>query len=142
MGLSLIQFHIEDIDFKFTEKRKTSHWIKKVLQEEGLNLGHLNYIFCGDEYLLEINQTYLNHNTYTDIITFNNSEEEDIIEGDIFISIERIKENAEKYSHSFKDELDRVIVHGVLHLCGYKDKSKKEQEVMREKEDYYLDKRN
>ncbi|HEY8400427.1 MAG TPA: rRNA maturation RNase YbeY [Cytophagaceae bacterium] len=141
MGSSLIQFHIEEIDFKFTEKRKTSHWIKKVLQEEGFTLGHLNYIFCGDEYLLEINQTYLNHNTYTDIITFNNSEEEEIIEGDIFISIERIRENAEKYSHSFKDELDRVIVHGVLHLCGYKDKTKTEQTLMREKEDYYLAKR-
>jgi rRNA maturation RNase YbeY len=98
----------------------------------------LSFVFCSDAYLLEINKQYLNHDTFTDIVTFDSSEDEDVIAGDIFISVERIRENASKFSVSEKDELNRVIIHGVLHLCGYYDKKKEDKALMTEKEDYYL----
>jgi len=104
-------------------------------------LKELNYIFCSDAYLLQINQQYLNHDTYTDIITFDNSETEKVITGDIFISIERIRENAAKYNITEADELHRVIIHGALHLLGYKDKTAVTKQKMTEKEDFYLSRR-
>jgi len=102
-------------------------------------MGDLNYIFMSDEELLKINQQYLNHDTYTDIITFDNSEDEGCIHGDIFISIDRVTENAENFKTEFETELRRVLAHGLLHLCGYKDKSEKEAELMRGMEENALE---
>ena len=133
-----IQFYTEDIDFKFFGVRKTTSWIKEVIASEGASLLSITYIFCSDDYLLKINTDFLAHHTYTDIVTFDNSEEPGKIDADIFISIERVKENAAKYNVSFEEELHRVIIHGVLHLVGYKDKSASQKSLMRKKEDSYL----
>ncbi len=116
----------------------TEAWIREVIQAEKCSLNQLNFIFCDDAYLLEINQEYLQHDTYTDIITFDNSEDGLALEGDIFISLERVKENALQLQESYKKELHRVIIHGVLHLMGYSDKTPTEQQEMRLKEDTYL----
>jgi probable rRNA maturation factor len=134
----MISFFVEDIEFSLPNESKVSSWLSKVIENEDYKLFELNYIFCTDEYLLGINLQYLNHDTFTDIITFDNSEEDDLIEGDIFISIERVRENAHLFNVEFINELLRVLVHGVLHLCGYHDKSTKESLVMRQKEDYYI----
>lgn len=136
-----IQFFQEDVVFKLQHPRKTVSWIKNTITEEGKTPGEINFILCSDEYLLKVNQDYLNHNTYTDIITFDTSETEDSIDGDIFISIDRIKENAIKFSKTEDEEIHRVIIHGVLHLIGYGDKSKTEKAQMREMENNYLAKR-
>ena len=133
-----IHFFAEDIVFKPLHPRKTSLWIKRAIEKEAHNLDTLNYIFCSDAYLLEMNQEYLSHKTYTDIITFDNSDEEKLINGDIFISIERVRENAEKFDTTFEQELHRVMIHGVLHLMGYKDKTPEEKSTMRKKEEAYL----
>ncbi|HAK77909.1 MAG TPA: rRNA maturation RNase YbeY [Runella sp.] len=135
----MIQFFNEDVDFKILNPRKTKTWLKNIIESEGFELNQLNYIFCSDEYLLSVNQQYLNHDFYTDIITFDNSEEiEGIVEGDIFISIDRVKENAEQLSKTFKEELLRVLAHGVLHLVGYDDHEDEDELVMRQKEDTYI----
>ncbi|MCB0460671.1 MAG: rRNA maturation RNase YbeY, partial [Flavobacteriaceae bacterium] len=97
----------------------------------------ISYIFCDDDYLLDINVKYLKHNTLTDIISFDYTDD-GLISGDVFVSIDRVKENAEKFNVSFQDELHRVMIHGILHFCGYKDKTKEEEQLMRSKEDYYL----
>jgi len=131
-------FFEEDIKFKPKNKTALRDWIKDAIIAEGARLEELNYIFCSDNYLIELNRQYLDHDTYTDIITFNNSETEGLISGDIFISVERIRENAAKFSTSETNELHRVIIHGVLHLLGYKDKSKANKELMTQKEDQYL----
>ena len=113
----------------------------KLLNLEGwqnFKLSEINYIFSSDEYLHKINLQYLDHDTYTDIITFDNSEEEKLIEGDIFVSIDRVKENARDFNSPFEQELRRVLVHGVLHLCGYFDKSVEDEKLMRMKEEFYL----
>jgi rRNA maturation RNase YbeY len=133
-----IQFFSEDISFTLKEKNKVRNWIRQTVQSEGKKLKELNFIFCSDNYLLEINQQYLKHDTFTDIVTFDNSESSEIIIGDIFISIDRIKENANRYKVSEKDELHRVIIHGTLHLLGYKDKTKAHKTLMTSKEDQYL----
>jgi len=131
-------FFEEDIKFKPKNKSALREWIKNTIVAEGYKLKELNYIFCSDSYLIEINRQYLNHDTYTDIITFDNSETEGTIIGDIFISIERIRENAVKFSGNEADELHRVIIHGALHLLGYTDKTKADKELMTQKEDFYL----
>ncbi|WP_304236193.1 rRNA maturation RNase YbeY [Jiulongibacter sediminis] len=131
----MVEFHAEDIDFELDNPSKIEKWLETVAQNEGFKIEELNYIFMTDEGLYEINMEYLNHDTYTDIITFDNSEEEEIIEGDIFISIERVRENAETYNSPFDTELRRVLAHGLLHLCGYKDKSDEEAKLMRKKEE-------
>jgi probable rRNA maturation factor len=136
--MAKINFFSESLDFTLPHPRKTAAWITAVIKKEKQSLQELNYIFCADEHLHKINQEYLNHNTYTDIITFDNSEESGKIEGDIFISIDRVKDNAVKYKVDFLDELHRVIIHGTLHLLGYGDKAKADKELMREKEDTYL----
>jgi probable rRNA maturation factor len=136
-----VQFFTEDIEFKLTSPRKVSSWIKATIEAEGKTLSGLNFIFCSDEYLAQINIEYLNHDTYTDIITFDNSEDEDTIEGDIFISIDRIRENATTFNKTETDELHRVIIHGVLHLIGYLDKKPADKALMTSKEDEYLAKR-
>lgn len=133
-----IHFFEEDITSNLKKKKDTKNWIKETIQSEGKNLGILNYVFCSDEYLYKMNVDFLQHDTLTDIITFDQSENENKIEGDIFISVERVQENAKKFNTTYIDELNRVMIHGALHLIGYKDKKKADQELMRSKEDYYL----
>ena len=133
----MIQFCSEDITFSLKEKLKHKAWLNEVAKQEGKKILELSYVFCSDEYLLQINQEYLNHDTLTDIVTFDNSEDPKKIEGDIFISIDRVKEHGEKLGTS-ETELERVMVHGLLHLLGYKDKKKEDKEVMTEKEDFYI----
>jgi rRNA maturation RNase YbeY len=133
-----IQFFQENISFKLKNATKIKQWIKSVVEKENQKLLELNFIFCDDEYLHKINVEYLQHDTYTDIITFDNSEHIGKIEGDIFISIERVKENADNLKITFEQELHRVMIHGVLHLLGYKDKTKAEKQTMRAKEDEAL----
>lgn len=134
----MIHFHYEDISFKVPSGIKAKSWLKRVAEAEGSSIQEINYIFCSDAYLLKINKEHLNHNFLTDIITFDNSENPLIIEADIFISIDRVKENAEIFKQPFPIELKRVMVHGLLHLLGYKDKSAKDKLKMREKENEYL----
>ncbi len=142
MALKDIQFFSEDIDFTLKEKQKVREWIGATIKAEGFKrVGELSFVLCSDAYLLEINKQYLDHDTFTDIVTFDSSEDEDVIAGDIFISVERTTENAKKFNVSERDELHRVIIHGVLHLCGYYDKKKEDKTLMTEKEDYYLAKR-
>lgn len=134
-----ILFFNEDIDYTPKGKINLRKWIEGTIKAEGFKrIGELNFIFCSDAYLLEINKQYLDHDTYTDIVTFDSSEEEDLIAGDIFISVERIAENAARFGVTEKDELHRVIIHGVLHLCGYYDKKSEDKKLMTEKENYYL----
>lgn len=130
-----INYFQEDIQFKLPQKGKIKKWLKKIAIGEGFLLRDLNFIFCSDEYLYKINLDYLQHRTYTDIITFNNSEKESILEGDIFISIERVKENALSQNEEFFNEVLRVISHGLFHLCGLNDKTQEENKLMRSKED-------
>lgn len=136
----MISFFNEDVDFKVPQPRKTKDWLKGIIEAEGYKLNQLNYIFCSDEYLLNVNRQYLGHDFYTDIITFDNSEVEDKIEGDIFVSIERVQENAQELSKSFEEELRRVLAHGILHLVGYDDIEDDQELEMRNKEDFYLSK--
>ncbi len=133
----MIHFCTEDITFSLKEKLKHKAWLNEVAKQEGKKILELSYVFCSDDYLLQINQAYLNHDTLTDIVTFDNSEDPKKIEGDIFISIDRVKENGEKLGTS-ETELERVMVHGLLHLLGYKDKKKEEKALMTEKEDFYI----
>lgn len=137
-----VHFFSEDLVFTLKQKTHVRNWIKATITEEGYKLAELNFIFCSDPYLLTINQQYLNHDTFTDIITFDNSEAEKEITGDIFISIDRIRENAVKFKVPFEDELHRVIIHGTLHLLGYPDKTKAAKAIMTKKEDEYLAKRD
>ena len=134
----MINFNVETEGFKVLDIRKKKSWLKDLVNEQGFTLGELNYIFLNDEGLLKINVEYLNHDTYTDIITFDNSEDESMIEGDIFVSVERIAENAKKFKVNFETELTRVMAHGVLHLCGYLDKKPADVKLMREMEDKYV----
>ena len=134
----MINFHTEEIDFKVLNPIKTKRWLKSVIESEGFELLEINYIFCNDKYLHKINVEYLEHDTLTDIITFDNSEEDQLIEGDIFVSIERIIDNTKDFNTTFEQEFKRVIVHGVLHLCGYFDKTDEDEKQMRDKEDYYI----
>lgn len=137
-----INFFEEDIKFKLKQKTQVRKWIKDTIEDEGYKLKELNYIFCSDAYLIEINRQYLDHDTYTDIVTFDNSEVEGDIVGDIFISIERTRENAAKFNVADADELHRVIIHGALHLLGYTDKKPADKKIMTQKEDFYLGKRS
>jgi probable rRNA maturation factor len=136
--MASINFFSQTLPFKVPFPRKTASWVKSTIQKEKHTLIELNFIFCSDEELHQINVQYLNHNTLTDIITFDNSEQKGSLEGDIYISIDRVKENAHSLGHSFKEELNRVMIHGVLHLLGYKDKSPRHKKEMRKKEDAYL----
>lgn len=133
-----IEFLSEDIEFELKNPDKVSEWIATVIEQHGQELANLTYIFCSDDYLHEINVAYLDHDTLTDIITFNNADENGTVEGDVFISIDRVRDNADELGTSFDDELHRVIIHGVLHLLGFKDKTKEEEELMRKQEDLSL----
>lgn len=138
MSKEKILFHSEEIPFILKQKGEIRKWIKSAIQAEKRVPGDISFIFCSDEYLLNINIQYLDHDTYTDIITFDNSEEDEMIEGDIFISIDRVKENAVQFNTSEQDELHRVIIHGILHLIGYTDKDKSHKSQMTDKENHYL----
>ncbi|WP_395056200.1 rRNA maturation RNase YbeY [Flavobacterium sp.] len=129
----MISFNYE-IDYEILEETIYTDWISSVILSENKSEGEINYIFCDDDYLVEINQQYLDHDTLTDIISFDYSLGNEI-HGDIYISIERVRENAEEFKVSFEEELKRVMIHGILHYCGYKDKSESDELVMRSKED-------
>ena len=135
---AVVQFHSADIDFELPDIESTASWVINTILAENKQLEFLNFIFCNDSYLHKINVKFLDHDTLTDVITFPYSELDQPIEGDIYISIDRIKENATTFKASFHKELKRVMIHGVLHLCGYGDKSKREKLLMREKEDFYI----
>jgi rRNA maturation RNase YbeY len=133
-----VQFFFSGVSVSLTERTRLKKFISTIFRLEGKQLGHLNYIFCADEYLLNINRQYLNHDYYTDIISFDIGEPGTAINGEIYISTDRVKENATILGMPFKQELHRVIFHGALHLCGYKDKTKNQQSLMRSREDHYL----
>jgi probable rRNA maturation factor len=132
-----IRIFYEDTPFKLKDSQSKKRWVREAARLEGFEVGELSYIFCSDPFLLRLNQEYLNHNTLTDIITFDYSEK-NLVAGDIFISIDRVFENAAKFSVSGELESLRVMIHGCLHLMGYADKSKAEKNLMREKENTYL----
>jgi|SRR6185437_13634583 len=138
MPLPVINFFSEKITFTPKDKRKRKAWITEVAHREGYQIKEINYIFCSDNYLLEINRTFLNHDYFTDIITFNNSEKKKELEAELYISITRVKNNAQEEGISFEEELNRVMIHGVLHLIGYKDKTKQQKELMRKMENSSL----
>jgi len=138
MGNLKVNFFNEDIGFRLTERKKLKRWILHAIDNEGFKAGVINYIFCRDEYLHKLNQDYLNHDTYTDIISFDLSDIKGRTTGDIYISVERAKENARSFKQKIQWEIRRLMIHGALHLMGYKDKGKKEKINMIKKEDYYL----
>lgn len=129
----MITFNYEN-DFVIENEVVYQDWISKIISSEGFLEGEINYIFCDDEYLLNINVEYLNHDTYTDIISFDYTVG-NLVQGDIFVSIERVAENASNYNVSFENELRRVLSHGILHYCGFKDKTEEDAKLMRQKED-------
>jgi len=133
-----IHFFTEETQFKLPEKQKRKTWLKELAKNESFKISDLNYIFCSDGYLHQMNLDYLEHDTFTDIITFDNSEEEKELAGDIFISIDRVNENAEIHRVDQSTELSRVISHGLFHLAGYKDKKKNEADIMRAKEEFAI----
>ena len=131
-----LNFYFEKIE-PFTIEKSIEDWIEKTILIEEKKAGDISFIFCSNDYLLSINKEYLNHHYYTDVITFDYVED-DLISGDIFISTEMVEENAQEFNVSFQNELNRVMIHGVLHLIGYKDKTESEQKLMTKKEDQYL----
>ena len=137
--MASIRFFTESTNFKISSPRKTRAWIRAVAKIEKRAISEINYIFCSDTYLLELNQRFLKHNTLTDIITFDNTEEGKDINGEIYISIDRVKENSKNLGTLFQEELHRVIFHGALHLCGFKDKTRQQKVIMRNKEEQNLD---
>jgi probable rRNA maturation factor len=136
--MATINFFKEDVRFTFSYRTEARRWLKSCASAEGYVVTNLNYIFTSDESLLKINIEFLNHHTLTDIITFDNSEAPRAIEGDVFISIPRVRENAAKFDEPFEKELFRVLIHGLLHLMGYTDKTERTKKVMRQKEEAYL----
>lgn len=133
----MIYFEVEDTKFPLIKKQTTKNWIKSVAEKYGKKVGNITYIFCSDEKILEVNKEFLQHDYYTDIITFDDTEG-NTINGDIFISLDTVKSNSEKFQTSYLEELHRVIIHGILHLCGLKDKSPKDEKMMREAENQSL----
>lgn len=133
----MISFNYE-VDFKLNNEELLSIWIKNALVKEGFKLGEINYVFCDDAYLHKLNVEFLAHDTYTDIISFDYTVGK-LVQGDIFISIDRVDENSKLFNASFEDELNRVMIHGVLHYCGYKDKSETQKAEMRSRENYFLE---
>lgn len=134
----MVRYFFEDTDFQFKPKRFTSDWLRTVAESEIRKLGQINVIFCSDNYILDINQRFLQHDYFTDIITFDYCEGS-VLSGDLFVSVDSVRENALEYGTAFEDELNRVIVHGVLHLIGYDDHTDEYIAQMRTKENYYLE---
>jgi len=132
-----VSYEAEGVSFPKIKRRETTKWIKHVAEIYNRRVANITYIFCSDEEILRINNAYLNHDYYTDIITFDYSEE-NCISGDLFISLDTVKSNAEKFNADYNEELHRVIIHGVLHLCGFKDKTEKEEKQMRKREEEAL----
>ena len=135
---SKVHFHFLEGSNSLSQRTTLKSFVAALFKKEARKLKEIHYIFCSDAYLLEINRQYLKHNYYTDIITFDLSEPNQPINAEIYISVDRVKDNARQFSTSFKRELHRVIFHGALHLCGYKDKKAEDQEIMRRMEDKYL----
>lgn len=133
----MISYYFQDTDFKFRDRRKTNEWLKLATESEIRRIGNISIIFCSDNYVLDINQKYLQHDYFTDIITFDYCEG-DRLSGDLFISVDSVRENSVEFGTEFKDELNRVIIHGLLHLVGYDDHTEKDIKLMRSKENYYL----
>ena len=133
----MIRYYQEDIRFELKQKLQNNRWLKMVAGSEMRRIGAINIIFCSDNYILDVNMKYLQHDYFTDIITFDYCEK-DILSGDLFISIDSVRENAQFYGTDFVDELNRVMVHGLLHLIGYDDHKEEDIAVMRQKENYYL----
>ena len=133
-----IEFFSEDVEFELENPNQIAAWINEVIEQHDQELISLTYVFCSDDYLHEMNVSYLDHDTLTDIITFDNADEEGIVEGDIFISVDRVRDNAKDLGIPFNDELHRVIIHGVLHLLGFKDKTEEQEALMRKQEDSSL----
>lgn len=136
--MSNIHFFSEDLNYRLRNIKRIRQWILHTIEKEGEELDTINYIFTTDQYLHKINVDYLNHDTFTDIITFEYNAEEEPILSDIYISLDRCKENAKELNIPLTTEIHRILIHGVLHLLGYKDKNKKDKELMTSKEDYYL----
>lgn len=133
----MISYYFEDTKFVFKGRQRNNRWLRLVAESEIRRLGDVSIIFCSDNYILDVNLKYLQHDYFTDIITFDYCEG-DKISGDLFISVDSVRENAAFYGTDFEDELNRVMVHGILHLIGYDDHTRKDVKVMRSKEDYYL----
>ena len=133
----MVSYFTQDTGFKFKGKLVNNRWLKIMAESESRKLGNINIIFCSDPYILDINKKYLKHNYYTDIITFDYCDGP-VLSGDLFISVDSVLANSETYKTDFSDELNRVIIHGVLHLVGYDDQTDEQKAVMRDKEDYYL----
>lgn len=133
----MISYYFQDTDFKFRDRRRTNEWLKLTAESEIRRIGNISIIFCSDNYVLDINQKYLQHDYFTDIITFDYCEG-DRLSGDLFISVDSVRENSVEFGTEFKDELNRVIIHGLLHLVGYDDHTEKDIKLMRSKENYYL----
>ena len=133
-----IHYFTEAISFSLAHPNQTTAWIQEAIEQEGYALGHLNFIFCSDGFLHAKNLQYLQHDTLTDVIAFNYTEKNQALEGDIYISIERVQENAATYQHDFMEELYTVMIHGVLHLLGYQDQTPSEKAQMQEKEKWYV----
>ncbi len=133
----MISYYFQDTDFKFRDRRKTNEWLKLAAESEIRRIGNISIVFCSDNYVLDINQKYLQHDYFTDIITFDYCEG-DRLSGDLFISVDSVRENSVEFGTEFKDELNRVIIHGLLHLVGYDDHTEKDIKLMRSKENYYL----
>jgi probable rRNA maturation factor len=137
--MSAVKFHAIDVNPALNQKKRLKQFIKHIFSSEGKKLDTIDIIFCNDAHLLSMNQQYLQHDYFTDILTFDLSKDSSAIAGEIYISIDRIKENATTHNTTYLNELRRVIFHGVLHLCGYLDKTKTERLFMTEKENYYLE---
>lgn len=140
MDINTIQFHYLEKSFNIPTRTFLKAFIVKIFKKEGFKAEAVNYIFCSDKYLIDLNRTFLKHNTYTDIITFQYSESSEPVISDIYISIDRVRENAKLFQSTFIKELHRVMFHGALHLCGYKDKTKADRILMRSMENDYLNK--
>jgi len=136
----MVRYYCEDTKFEFKHKRLNNRWYKFTCESEIKRLGDVNVIFCSDNYILDVNLKYLGHDYFTDIITFDYCEGS-VISGDLFISVDSVRENSVYYGTEFEDELNRVLIHGVLHLLGYDDHREEDISVMRRKEDYYLNAR-
>ena len=136
----MIEFNYET-DFKIDDEHRLENWIETIAADKGFEIGEINYIFCDDDYLLKLNREFLQHDTLTDIISFDNSMGK-LISGDIFISVERVSDNAKDFKVSFDEELHRVMIHGVLHYMGYKDKSEEDEKEMRHQENLALEELN
>lgn len=136
--MGVIKFYYHNTPFKLQNSRNISKWLKLIFEKEKADFSSVNYIFCNDEHLLTINQKYLGHDEYTDIITFSLHEPNEAIESEIYISVNRVKDNSKTFNRPFQEELSRVMAHGILHLLGYRDKKASEKAQMRKKEEAYL----